>query len=64
MSVAELALVIRSLPHLQKLQLLQLLVSEICQEESLVPLEPTLTYPMWTPYNIPDETVMKLATLL
>ena len=64
MSIAELAPVIRSMPHIQKLQLLQLLVSEICQEENLVSLDPTVTYPVWTPYNIPDETASKLATLL
>lgn len=64
MSAAELAPLIDALPRLEKFQLLQFLVSSITKEENITPLDPTVTYPMWTPYNTPDGTVNVLATLL
>lgn len=64
MSAAELAPLIDALPRLEKFQLLQFLVSSITKEENITPLDPTVTYPMWTPYNTPAATVNVLATLL
>ena len=64
MSAAELAPLIDALPRLEKFQLLQFLVSSITKEENIPPLDPTATYPMWTPYNTPSATVNVLAALL
>ena len=64
MSAAELAPLIDSLPRLEKLQLLQFLVTSITKDENIDPLDPSATYPMWTPYNTPPETVTALANLL
>ncbi|MDQ3248032.1 MAG: hypothetical protein M3Q45_02375 [Chloroflexota bacterium] len=64
MSVAELMPAVKELPRLEKFQLLQFLVSEIGKEEGISPLHPNISYPIWTPYNIPQETVTKLAAML
>lgn len=64
MSAAELAHMIEALPRREKLQLLQFLVVSINKEEDIAPLDPTVTYHMWTPYNTPPETVTTLAALL
>jgi hypothetical protein len=64
MSVAELAPLIDALPRVEKFQLLQFLVTSITKEEKIALLEPTITYPLWTPYNTPVETVATLAALL
>jgi hypothetical protein len=63
MSVAELAPLVDALPRVEKFQLLQLLVTSLAQEE--IPLlDPTVTYPLWTPYDTPVATVTALAKLL
>lgn len=64
MSVAELAPLVDALPRVEKFQLLQLLVTSLAQEEAIPLLDPTVTYPLWTPYETPVETVTALATLL
>ncbi len=64
MSVAELAPLVDALPRVEKFQLLQLLVTSLAQEEEIPLLDPTVTYPLWTPYDTPVETVTALATLL
>lgn len=64
MSAAELAPLIDALPRIEKFQRLQFLVTSIAKEENLPSLDPTVTYPLWTPYNVPVETVAALATLL
>lgn len=55
---------IQVLPHSEKLLLLQMLVAEICKDESVSPLQMNASYPIWTPFNVPAETVNKLAALL
>lgn len=64
MSVAELAPLVDALPRVEKFQLLQLLVTALAKEEALPLLDPTVTYPLWTPYATPVETVTALAALL
>lgn len=64
MSVAELAPLVDALPRVEKFQLLQLLVTSLAKEEEIPLLDPTVTYPLWTPYNTPVETVTALAALL
>ena len=64
MSAAELASLIDALPRTEKFQLLQFLVTSITKDENITPLDPTITYPMWTPYNTPPETVAALAVML
>jgi hypothetical protein len=64
MSAAELAPLIDDLPRMEKFQLLQFLVASITKEENITPLDRTVTYPMWTPYNTPPETVDALAAML
>ena len=64
MSAAELAPIIDALPRLEKFQLLQFLVTSITKNENIEPLDPAKTYPTWTPYNTPPETVSALATML
>jgi hypothetical protein len=63
MSAAELAPLIDALPRIEKFQLLQFLVTSITKEENLPALDPTIPYPLWTPYNTPVETVATLAAL-
>lgn len=64
MSAAELAQLIEALPRNEKFQLLQLLVTAIAKEENISLLDPTITYPMWTPYNTLPETANALTNLL
>lgn len=64
MSVAELAPLIESLPRNEKFQLLQFIVTSIAKDENISLFDPTITYPMWTPYNTPPETASTLLELL
>lgn len=64
MSAAELVPLIDALPRLEKFQLLQFLVSSITKEENITPLDPSITYPMWTPYDTPTSTTNVLAAML
>lgn len=64
MSAAELVPLIDALPRLEKFQLLQFLVSSIAKEENITPLDPAITYPLWTPYNTPPETTKALTKML
>lgn len=64
MSAADLAPLIEALPRTEKFQLLQFIVAAIAKEENISLLDPTITYPMWTPYNTPPETTNKLLELL
>lgn len=64
MSFTELAPLVDALPRVEKFQLLQLLVTSLAQEEDIPLLDPTVNYPLWTPYDTPVETVTALATLL
>lgn len=64
MSAAELATVVDALSRQEKLQLLQFLVSSIARDENIAPLDPSVVYPMWTPYNTPTETVDALEEML
>lgn len=64
MSVTELAPLVDALPRVEKFQLLQLLVTSLAKEEEMPLLDATVTYPLWTPYHTPVETVTALAKLL
>jgi hypothetical protein len=64
MSVTELFPLVESLPSAEKFQLLQFLVAELGKEAGLVPLNSHSIYEVWTPYDVPDETVTKLANML
>ena len=46
----ELLNTLRSLDRAEKLHVLQVLVSELAQEEALL-LRPNMTYTVWSPYN-------------
>ena len=64
MSVAELTPIVEALPRIEKFQLLQFLVTTLAKDEEIPLLDPTITYPLWTPYQTPVETVTALASLL
>ncbi|MEZ4869392.1 MAG: hypothetical protein R3C14_49170 [Caldilineaceae bacterium] len=64
MSVAELTPLVDALPRVEKFQLLQFLIASLAKEEDIPLLDPAVTYPLWTPYNTPVETVTTLAALL
>lgn len=64
MSVNELLPLVESLPSVEKFQLLQFLVVALGKEAGFVPLNSTTIYPVWTPYNVPEETITKLAGML
>jgi hypothetical protein len=64
MSAAELIPTIEALPNIEKFRLLQFLVVELGKEAGFLPLDPGVTYPVWTPYAIPAETVTKLEKML
>lgn len=64
MSITQLIPTVKRLPRADKFQLLQFLVTEIGREEGLFPLDPSATYPVWTPYNVPEATVATLAAML
>ncbi len=64
MSAAELIPTIEALPNLEKFRLLQFLVLELGKEAGFLSLDPGVTYPVWTPYAVPAETVTKLEKML
>ena len=64
MSTNELIPLIDPLSSVEKFQLLQYLVAELGKEAGVFPLDASVTYPVWTPYNIPTETADKLAAML
>lgn len=51
MSLTELIPVIRALSSSEKAQLLDMLKSELAEEDNVAPLEHDKTYPLWTPYG-------------
>ena len=64
MSTAELIPLIETLPSKEKFRLLQFLVADLGKEAGFFSLNTDAIYPVWTPYNVPVETVSKLATML
>lgn len=64
MSITELIPTVKRLPRADKFHLLQFLVAEIGREEGHFPLDSSITYPIWTPYNVPKATVATLASML
>lgn len=70
MSISELIPTVKGLPRADKFQLLQFLVTEIGREEghfsrhASVTTNPSTTYPVWTPYDVPEATVTALAGML
>jgi hypothetical protein len=64
MSTTELIPLIDPLSSAEKFQLLQYLITELGKEAGVFPLNANITYPVWTPYGIPAETVDKLAAML
>jgi hypothetical protein len=51
MSLAELLPAVRSLPHPDKLRLLQFLARELVRDEGLSDIRPGTDYPVWSPYE-------------
>jgi hypothetical protein len=51
MSLAELIPIIRALSSSEKAQLLDMLKTELVEENNIAPLEQHKTYPLWTPYG-------------
>ncbi len=70
MSISDLIPTVKELPRAEKFQLLQFLVTEIGREEghflqpASVMTNPSTTYPIWTPYDVPEATVTALAGML
>ncbi len=54
MPFIELQSVIKPLPRLEKLQLIQWMIAELAQEEAALMLQPGTTYPVWSPYEAFD----------
>lgn len=63
-SALELLPTIESLPSVEKFRLLQFLVAALGKETGLLPLDASVTYPVWTPYFVPAETVTKMEQML
>lgn len=61
MLLTELIPKVKLLPHADKLRLLQLLVTELAEEDVAL-LSPNREYPIWTPLNTfgAAETLMKM----
>lgn len=55
---------IEALPSVEKFRLLQFLVAALGKETGLLPLDANGTYPVWTPYFVPAETVAKMEQML
>jgi hypothetical protein len=51
MSLAELLPAVQSLPHQDKLRLLQFLAGELARDEGLPDIRPGVDYPVWSPYE-------------
>jgi hypothetical protein len=51
MSLAELLPVVRSLPHQDKVSLLQFLANSLAQEAGLPQIKPGDEFPIWSPYS-------------
>jgi hypothetical protein len=50
----ELQSAIKPLPRLEKLQLIQWMITDLAQEEAALLLQPGATYPVWSPYEAFD----------
>lgn len=64
MSAIELFPTVEALPSVEKFKLLQFLVAVLGEETGLLPLNTKATYPIWTPYLVPSETVAKMEQML
>ena len=51
MTRTELLPLLQKLPRVEKLQLIQFLITELIQEEDSTLLEPGKSYPVWSPYD-------------
>lgn len=63
MSLAELVPAVQSLPHADKLRLMQVLVFELAREEGVPLFAPNAAYPIWSPYNATDAATVLLNAL-
>jgi hypothetical protein len=54
MSFGELQSAIKSLPRLEKFQLMQWMMADLAQEEAALMLQPGAAYPVWSPYEAFD----------
>ena len=64
MSALDLFPTIEALASVEKFRLLQFLVAALGKETGLLPLDASVTYPVWTPYFVPAETVAKMEKML
>ncbi|GEM_PF-1192028 len=64
MSAIELFPTVEALPSIEKFKLLQFLVTVLGEEAGFLPLDTKATYPVWTPYFVPNETVTKMEQML
>lgn len=53
---------LRQLPRAEKLHVIQVLVSELAQEETLL-LQPGVSYPVWSPYDAFEAAEVMLKAL-
>jgi hypothetical protein len=53
---------LRQLPRMEKLHVIQFLVSELAQEETAL-LQPDVAYPIWSPYDAFDAAEVMLKAL-
>jgi len=60
---AELLNTLRTLNRAEKLHVLQVLVSELAQEEEATLLRPGLAYPVWSPYDAHEAADAMLTVL-
>ena len=51
MSIAELLPVVRSLPHPEKVRLLQFLAGELARHEGLPSIQTGSEFPIWSPFD-------------
>ncbi len=63
MSLTEVLPSIRLLPHVDRLRLVQYLVSELAREEGGEEIDPQTPYAVWTPYSAFDAAATMLNAL-
>ncbi|MGC1376778.1 MAG: Arc family DNA-binding protein [Anaerolineales bacterium] len=62
-SLTELFPVVQSLPHADKLRLMQALAAELARDEGIPLMEDAADYPVWSPYNAFDAAATLLQAL-
>lgn len=63
MSLAELLPIVQSLPHADKIRLIQFLATELARDERVTVIEANKPYPVWSPYQAYDAAAVLMQAL-